>query len=431
MGCAKNLVDSEVMLGYLERAGYLFQADPEQADIIIINTCGFIQPARLEAEEQFLKAIELKRSAGPKTLVAAGCYVEREEDSLRRRFPEIDLWTGVKDTHHIVDLLSGGGYRRSDSVFLYDHRSPRRRSTPPAFAYVKISEGCSHRCGFCAIPLIKGPYRSRSVSSIIEEVTTLVTEEVQEINLISQDSTSFASDRHEREGLARLLEVLLKSTAVKWIRVLYGYPERITDRLIEVMGESRICSYFDTPFQHADPGLLHQMKRGLDGSQALRLIERVRNKIPDAAWRTSLIVGFPGEGPREFDALKRFVVNSEIDHLGVFTYSPEPGTACHHLGDPVPEKEKNRRRGEIMEIQSGISRSRNRRYVGRRMDVLIEGRLKKESGVLVGRTRYQAPEVDGLVFIDFESDEFPHAGSIQTVEITDSEVYDLFGVIKT
>jgi ribosomal protein S12 methylthiotransferase len=426
-GCAKNLVDSEVMAGYLGQAGFEFVEDPKNADIIILNTCGFIQPSKDEAEDAIQDALSLKKKSGSQRIVVAGCYSERYEPTLRERYPDIDAWLGVKDFDKIVKVVEGKGFSASDRTYLYSHKTPRAISTPASWAYLKISEGCSHQCAFCSIPLIKGAYRSRPTSSIVEEARHLVSGGVREINLISQDTTYFGRDKGRPEGLARLLEELVKIRELEWIRILYGYPEEITDALVEVMQEPKICSYLDIPFQHSDPALIRKMKRAMHGRRALELLEKIRKKLSPAAIRTSIIVGFPGEGRREFEDLRAFVKEAEFDHLGVFTYSKEEGTDACALGDPVEESIKQRRRDQIMEIQAGISSKKLKAYIGRTVDILIEGVWKDDPRFLIGRGRFQAPEVDGVIFARPVEQGNPALGPIQKVEITDSEVYDLHG----
>jgi ribosomal protein S12 methylthiotransferase len=428
LGCAKNLVDSEVMLGYLAEKGYAFVSQPEEADIIIINTCGFIHPARNEALDALQAAVGLKKKDRNKKIFASGCYVERNYEELKEYFPDVDGWFGVKDFDKIVQVVEGSPYSEAQSSFLYDHRSPRLLSTPAGWAYVKISEGCSHGCSFCAIPQIKGAYRSRPISSIVREVENLTSNGVKEIDLISQDTTYYGRDFGKKEGLPLLLEKLLEIRSLSWIRLLYGYPEEVSDRLLEVMQEERVCSYLDIPFQHADSGIIKIMKRGLDGKRALHLIEKIRKKLPDTALRTSLIVGFPGEAQKEFEILEHFVRQAQFDHLGVFTYSKEANTDCYPLGDPVGQEEKERRKEKLMGIQSEISFKINGRYLNRQLDVLIEGHLEQDKTVLFGRGKFQAPEVDGVVFIDTEGKDSRRINAIHKVEITDRDIYDLYGV---
>ena len=427
LGCAKNLVDSEVMLGALKKAGYGFASRPEEADVIVVNTCGFIGPARAEAEETLAAMLDLKRAAPSKTVVAAGCYVERDRAGLEAKFPGVDAWTGVRSFDQISALVEGRPVRRSARTYLYSDASPRLVTTPGAWAYVKISEGCSHRCGFCAIPLIKGPYRSRAISSIVREARALTDQGVKEIDLISHDSTWFGRDRHVRDGLARLLERLGRVPGLEWLRFLYGYPEEITDRLLDAMTGPKVCRYFDIPFQHADGRVLKAMGRGFAGPRALRLIERLRTRLPGAAIRTSLIVGFPGEGKKEFAGLKRFVREARFDHLGVFSYSPERGTAAWSRPDTVSPEEKEDRRREIMALQAPIALSLNRRRVGRSIDVLVEGPDPEAPGRWLGHARFQAPEVDGVVRFSLPPGLAEPPAPIVRVAVTSADPYDLSG----
>lgn len=429
LGCAKNLVDSEVMLGYLEKAGYTFVARPQEANVVIVNTCGFIRPAKEESAQTLTQASHLKKRDDRKKIVAIGCYVERDKYILQKRFPEIDLWLGVNDFHHIVEAVEGEPFQKSPSCFLYDHSSPRILSTPPGWTYLKISEGCSHQCSFCAIPLIKGSYRSRTLSSIVTEAEILAGRGVKEINLISQDSTYYGQDIGLKNGLAALLRHLIPIKDIEWIRVLYGYPEEITDALLEVMQEEKICSYLDLPFQHSHPQIIKRMKRAMDGKRALRLIEKIRKKIPDLALRTSLVVGFPGEGKDEFENLINFVREARFDHLGVFTYSQEEGTDCFSLGDPVKESVKKRRKEKIMNTQADISFQNNSRYLHQHLEVIIEGTLREDPSQLVGRSRFQAPEVDGVIFLHSPLPLANIVNTIQKVEINAYDIYDLYGNI--
>lgn len=427
LGCAKNLVDSEVMLGYLEKEAYTTVADLEKADIIIINTCGFIQSARKEAKDSLEEACALKKRAKRKKIVAAGCYVQKSKEELVKEFPDVDIWMGVNDFDKIIPIIEEKPYKSSSSCFLYNHLSPRRLSTPPSWTYVKISEGCSHQCSFCAIPMIKGPYQSRNISSIIQEVTVLASQGIKEINFVSQDSTYFGRDMGLEDSLVFLLKELIKIQKICWIRILYGYPEEISDSLLEIMQEEKICSYLDIPFQHSDTKIIKKMKRGLDGVKALKLMAKIRKKLPDIVFRSSLVVGFPGEGKKEFSNLVNFVREARFDHLGVFTYSPEKETSSFELGNPIQEEEKEERRVKILELQKRISFKNNAKYLNKQVDVLIEGCLRQDPSVLVGRTQFQAPEVDGVVFIDASEKSPDIVNTIQKVEITDRDEYDLFG----
>jgi len=427
LGCAKNLVDSEVMLGHLRKVGFRLTPRQEEADILIINTCGFIRPARQEAKTAIRRAMNFKRRRPGRRVIVAGCYVQQSKDRLAAEFPEVDAWLGVGDFNRIDRLAAGQDIRPSRRTFLYSHLSPRLVSTPSSWAYLKISEGCSHRCSFCSIPAIKGPYRSRSQASILAEARRLAARGVKELNLISQDSTSYGRDLNLKHGLARLLENLDAVRGLEWIRILYGYPEEVSEALLEAMRAPKVCRYLDLPFQHASPGIIQAMGRGLAGDKALRLLERVREVLPQTVLRTSLIVGFPGEGPREFKELTKFVRQARFDHLGVFIYSPEEGVPAMGLGDPVPPAEKIRRRRELMLIQQEISFQNNRKYIGRRLEVLLDKPLNARPRQALGRTRFQAPEVDGVVKVSSLAPLADRLHSVCQVEITRAGVYDLHG----
>ena len=430
LGCAKNLVDSEVMLGILEKQNYDLVPEIEKAEIIIINTCGFIHPARQEARDAITKAVQEKNKRKNKKIIVTGCYVQRNPESLHKAFPEVDAWTGVKDFDKIGKIIEGKTYQSAQNCYLYDHTSPRLISTPPSWVYVKISEGCSKHCSFCAIPSIKGPYRSRKISSIAKEVENFVAKGIKEINLVSQDTTFYGRDLQLKQGLVSLLGELLKIKGLEWIRILYSYPEEVSDSLLNIMREEKICSYLDIPFQHSHPFITKRMRRGLDGKKSLQLLERIRKRIPDVAIRTTLMVGFPGEGKQEFEDLKAFVKNARFDHLGVFTYSPEKGTKCFELGDPVKEKVKLRRKENIMDIQAEISYENNLKYIGESIDTLIEGTLKQDQTLMVGRGQFQAPEVDGIIFVSSGDIQTEIFNTIQKVEITGRDVYDLYGSLS-
>lgn len=429
LGCSKNLVDSEVMLGCLKKEGFSFVPDPEEADTIIINTCGFIKPARLEAETAIRKSILVKEKSSGKKIVVAGCYVERSKHELKHMFPEVDVWTGVKDFNKIASIVSGRKYRQGSETFLYNHSTPRLITTPISYAYVKISEGCAHACSFCAIPLIKGSYKSRSLASIVEEARILAGQGIKEINLISHDTTWYGRDRGLKNGLAKLLKKLSDVSGLAWIRFLYGFPEEITSELLEVMADSKICRYLDIPFQHADARIIKAMKRRYDGRSALSLLEKIRSKLPDVAIRTSLIVGFPGETRKEFEALKRFVISAGFEHLGVFIYSPEPGTKAFSLGDRISESEKESRRQELMAVQAEISRKKNQLYIGREIEVLIDSRCPGNKHRFMGHARFQAPEVDGKVEITVPASRSRLASPLVMVRIISASTYDLKGIM--
>lgn len=426
LGCAKNLVDSEVMLGCLRGAGYGFVRAPEDADVVIVNTCGFIRPARDEADDVIRRLSRLKKKHPEKTVAVAGCYVKKDREALRRTFPAIDVWLGVGSYDRIVEAVEDHSVREPAGTFLYDHRSPRLLSTPSGWAYLKVSEGCSHRCAFCSIPSIKGPYRSRSISSVAAEAEAMAGSGIREIVLISQDTTYYGRDRGMKDGAAKLLRRLAHTDGLEWVRMLYGHPDEVSDALLDALTEDKVCPYLDIPFQHSDPGIVKRMKRRMDGARALRLIEKIRKRLPDIALRTSLIVGFPGEGAKEFHGLMQFVREARFNHLGVFTYSPEAGTAAAALDDRLTSEEKERRRDEIMELQAGISRAHNEAFVGRRMKVILEGPLAQGRG-FKARTKYQAPEVDGVVIIEAGAAALKTGDPVVEVEITGADTYDLKG----
>lgn len=423
------MVDSEVMLGVLKKNGFRPVADIRLAEVIIINTCGFIQPARRESRKAIRRALNAKRRDPAKNVIVAGCFVERDRESLMAEFPEVDAWTGVTDFHRIDRLVKGLSINESSGTFLYDHRSPRIITTGPSWAYVKISEGCAHRCAFCAIPIIKGPYKSRPVASVLHEARNLASLGIRELDLVSHDSTWYRRDKGERDGLSRLLEALTKVRGLPWIRFLYGYPGEINDRLLEVMSDAKICRYLDLPFQHSHAAVIKAMKRGIDGPRALELLGKIRRKLPGVAIRTSLIVGFPGEGQKEFENLKEFVREARFNHLGVFTYSPERDTPAWPLGDPVSSQEKEARRRELMEIQAGISREIIGSYVGRKIKVIIEGASPKKGVAFRGRARFQAPEVDGIVELSCPEEPSGAFQPIVTAEIVSAGTYDLKGKV--
>jgi len=431
LGCAKNLVDSEVMMGHLRKSSHVFVPSPEEADIIIINTCGFIKPAKDEAENAIQNALSVKHKNKKVRIIVTGCYVERYISVLRNNYPEVDVWLGVKDFDKIVHAVQDKPIKRSKHTFLYDHDSPRFISTSPVWAYIKISEGCSHNCSFCTIPMIKGFYRSREIESIIQEVEILVSKGIREINIISQDTTFFRRDRGEKTGLIQLLQKLAYIPNLQWIRLLYCYPEEITGSLLEIMQEDKICSYLDIPFQHSHPRIIKSMNRGMDSSKSLNLLQSIRKVLPDVSIRTSLIVGYPLEGEKEFAHLLDFVRTARFDNLGVFKYWHEEGTDVFHMGDPVSDHVKNQRQEDVMTLQMEISRKTNKKYLKKTIDVLLEKPKQGHNHVWTGRSQYQAPEVDGRIYVENVMIKNPLDKPIHKVEIRASEVYDLHGVLSS
>ncbi len=451
LGCAKNLVDSEVMLGHLARAGCVFVQDPAEADVILVNTCGFIEAAREESIETILEAAELKKTGRLKRLVVAGCMVQRYAGELKNTLPEVDAFIGLDQLDRVVEsagveprkavltsdlpLLRPGKRAAGPtataawgpSTYLYDEHTPRSLATPAWTAYLKIAEGCDHTCAFCAIPSFRGLFRSRDLDSIRAEAEALSQRGVREVSLIAQDSSHYGRDIGLTEGLAALLTGLNDIEALRWIRLHYLYPNTITQKLIDTMAAlPRVVDYVDLPLQHAHPATLKRMRRGGSGETHLKLLDRFRAAMPDGALRSTFIVGFPGETEEEFAALLEFVDAARFDHLGVFTYSHEESTPAYTTVDDVPTEVKESRRDRLMELQRGIATAANEGRVGRTVEVLVEGAHAETEHLLVGRTRGQALDVDGQVLIN---DGQAAAGSFVRVELTDVAGYDLVGRI--
>ncbi len=436
LGCAKNLVDTEIMLGHLDRHGCTYVEEPDQADVIVINTCGFIGPAREESIQTILETAELKKSGNLKRLVVAGCMVQRYRDQLQANIPEVDAFIGLDELPGVVasaGLIPGpepeNPARTGPSQSLYDHLAPRHLATPSWTAYLKIAEGCDHTCSFCAIPSFRGSFRSRTVEDLVAEAERLARGGVRELNLIAQDTSGYGRDRGRTDDLPRLLEALDAVEGLHWIRIHYLYPNTVTDRLISAMAElPKVVNYVDIPLQHADPAVLSRMLRGGSAESHGKLLARFRNRMADPAFRTTLIVGFPGETDGEFRNLLEFIREVRFDHVGVFTYSHEESTSAHELPDDIPEERKEERRDEIMELQAGIVTSRNRERVGRTVEVLVEGVHPETEHLLTGRTSGQSQDVDGQVLINDGSAE---PGSFREVELTDTAGYDLVGRITS
>jgi ribosomal protein S12 methylthiotransferase len=438
LGCPKNLVDSEVMMGMLARQGFQITTDSEAAEVLVVNTCGFIDSARQESVDTILEMAQLKQTGNLKRLVVAGCLVERYRDELLREIPEIDALIGVNQLKEIESAVEPNGRRRlpvySDGatvpeLYLYDETTPRLRATAPYTSYVKIAEGCDHTCAFCIIPKLRGVFRSRSPESIIREVEMLAAQGVKEFVLISQDTTTYGSDLALVEGLARLVDSIAAVPGVEWVRFMYCYPTAITDELLRVMAaRPNVCKYFDIPLQHASRRVLQRMRRGGNRESYERLIERIRRRIPGVAIRTTFIAGFPGEREEDFDELVEFVKTAEFDRVGVFTYSDEVNAAAFELDEKVDPALAARRGARLMKEQLRVSRRRNRKLVGQRVRVLLEGRSKESDLLLEGRMETQAPEIDGSVLInDVCCGIEPRPGDFVTVEITEAQDYDLVG----
>jgi ribosomal protein S12 methylthiotransferase len=434
LGCAKNLVDTEVMLGHLDRAGCEFVTDPAEADVVVVNTCSFIEDARKESIQAILEAAALKRSGSVRRLVVAGCLVQRYSEELRRELPEVDAFVGLDQLDSIVPAVAP----RSDlpilralpaprSTFLYGADTPRRLATAPWTAYVKIAEGCDHTCSFCAIPAFRGSFRSRTTEDVAAEAERLAAGGVRELNLIAQDSSHFGRDRGDARGLAGLLERLDAVPGLRWIRVHYLYPNTVTDRLIETMAVlPRVVPYVDMPLQHAHPDTLRRMRRGGSAESHLALLDRFRRAMPGCALRSTFIVGYPGETEEEFDALLAFVREVRFDHVGVFPYSHEVATRAHEETDDVPAEVKRERRERLLEAQRAIAFERNASRIGETVVVLLEGAHPETEHLLVGRLATQAADVDGQVLVN---DGFAEPGTFARLEITDAAGYDLVGRI--
>ncbi|MBN1283108.1 MAG: 30S ribosomal protein S12 methylthiotransferase RimO [Proteobacteria bacterium] len=427
LGCPKNLVDSEVMLGALLRAGFGITEDASRADVIIVNTCAFIEDAKREAIDAILEMARFKSEGKARLLVVAGCLPQRYEEEIEDLFPEVDIFVGAGEFHRIADILVAWEGRRSIHVarpeFLYDHGSPRIQATPPHTAYIKIAEGCFHPCSFCIIPSIRGGFRSREPQSVVEEGRQLIARGVRELNLIAQDTTGYG--RGKGSDIASLVEGLAGISGEKWIRIMYAYPHDFPMRLIDVMRDHRdVCRYLDIPIQHISDRILKSMRRKGDAAEIRGLILRLRAEIPEIALRTSLIVGYPGETEAEFEELCAFVREARFEHLGAFAFSPEEGTAAAKLKGRVPADVAEERRRLIMELQQRVAREKNAALVGKRMKVLVEGLSEESEHLIQARHEGQAPDIDGVVYINEGN---PKVGEFAEVEITDSHDYDLVG----
>ncbi|HEU5463184.1 MAG TPA: 30S ribosomal protein S12 methylthiotransferase RimO [Candidatus Binatia bacterium] len=435
LGCARNLVDSEVMAGILQRSSFEIVQQPDAADVVMVNTCGFIGAAKEESIETILDVAQLKKQGRLKKLVVAGCLSQRYSGELAAELPEVDLFIGTGEVPRIAEILRE---HQSNAVrrqyvglprYIYDETTPRLRSTAAHTAFVKVSEGCDHKCAFCIIPQLRGPHRSRSIDSVIGEAAALAQSGVKEINLIAQDLTAYGRDRKDGTTLCALLKELAQIEKLHWIRLLYAYPNFLEDGLLEVIRDSdRICNYIDIPLQHVSKPVLQRMRRGKSGSAVRETVARLRAGIPQLTLRTSLIVGFPGETDDDFAALLDFVEETRFERLGVFKYSDEEGTTAARLSEQVPDTEKERRWQELMELQSGISRKKNEALIGSMQRVIID-EFDFESNKLSGRTQSHAPEVDGCVWIENSSKTVLQPGDMVDVKIVQALDYDLIGEI--
>ncbi len=429
LGCAKNLVDTEVILGILNERSWTITPNPADADILIVNTCAFITSAKEESITTILNFAEYKTSGHCKSLIVAGCLGQRYKQELLDEMPEIDAIIGTGAWNRIIEAVDEtlNGNRViliGDKEIIYDAKTPRLRTTPDYTAYVKIAEGCDHRCAFCAIPLIRGRQISRPIEDIKSEVERLANEGVKEINLIAQDSTNYGRDLYGKVRLADLLRELVKVEKIHWIRILYAYPQSFTDELIDLIAtETKICNYVDLPLQHADDNVLKRMHRPDTRASIETLLKKLREKIPGVSIRSTFIVGYPGETDEEFETLKNFLQEQRLDKVGVFVYSPEEDTPAYNMDGQISEEVAQERYHELMSIQSLISQEVNETLKGKELEVLIEGRDAEVEEVVEGRSYREAPEVDGQIYI--ENDRRSKAGDIVKVKVLDGFVYDL------
>ncbi|MDF0665530.1 MAG: 30S ribosomal protein S12 methylthiotransferase RimO [Nitrospira sp.] len=452
LGCSKNQVDSEIMLGSLVAEGFQLTGDPKQADVVIVNTCGFIEEAKEESINTVLEHGRLKKTGTCRVLIAAGCLAQRYQGDLLKELPELDAVVGTGEFGRIADicrdlLAPKKRHRRlwiSQPPYLYDELAPRLRLGKQHSAYVKIAEGCNRNCTFCAIPLMRGKQRSRLVESIVAEARLLADEGVKEINLISQDTVNYGVDLGLREGLVRLLRELVKVEGLRWIRPFYLYPQQVTDDLLDLYaGEEKITKYIDMPLQHINDRMLKRMHRLGDRPAIEALVDRIRARIPAVTFRTAFIVGFPGETDAAFTELNDYVEQAEFDRVAVFHYSDEEGTGAADLDEKVEREIMDERRNTLLSLQESISAAKGRVKVGSTLEVLIDGRSEETQHVLEGRHEGLAPEIDGVVYIDEDSTSNTHVhhprlemsspkpGDFCTVEITDAAAYDLVGRIVT
>jgi ribosomal protein S12 methylthiotransferase len=460
LGCPKNLVDSEVMMGYLARAGAELTRRAEDADIIVVNTCSFIDSAQQESVNTILEMAAHKTAGKAKKLVVAGCLVERFRDQIQKDIPEVDAVVGTGELEKILSATGVATEPANNSPFviltsrpegdaraargrfsretwdgaiadlpnyLYDEDTPRILATPGHMAYIKIAEGCDHPCTFCIIPQLRGQFRSRRFESVIAEAERLAQSGVREITLIGQDTTCYGEDFGLKDGLALLLDRLAAIEDLRWVRFLYAYPNKITGKLLDtIAAHEKICSYMDVPLQHASASVLKRMKRGGGAEVFLRSIEKMRRVVPDLTLRTSFIVGFPGETEKEFDELCGFIREAQFDWMGAFSYSDQDGATAYGLDKKLSQREIERRRKHLMSIQRQISKKKKKSLVGREYDLLLEGESEETELLLEGRTSMHAPEIDGKVFVnDVPEDIDPQPGRFYRCQITESHEYDL------
>ena len=438
LGCTKNQVDSEIMLGTLAADGFELTGNPKKAEVVIINTCGFIEEAKQESINSILEHAKLKESGACRVLIAAGCLAQRYQGDLLKELPELDGVVGTGEFAKIAaicrDLLTPRPRRQqlwiSQPPYLYDEMAPRLRLGLPHSAYVKIAEGCNRNCAFCAIPLMRGKQRSRPVDSIAAEVRQMTAQGVKEINLISQDTVNYGVDLGLRHGLVALLRELVKIDGLRWIRPFYLYPQQVTDELLDLYaGEERLAKYIDMPLQHINSLMLKRMHRLGDRRTIETLVERIRSRIPGVTFRTAFIVGFPGETDETFEELRRYVEQAQFDRVAAFLYSDEEGTPAVDFGGKIERSLMEERRNELLAVQEAIASAKNVDRIGSTLDVLVDGPAEEDGHWLEGRHEGLAPEIDGVVYIkgSEHSETIPQPGDYVKVHITDADTYDLTG----
>lgn len=427
LGCPKNLVDSEQVLGWLTQSGFALTNELESAEVVIVNTCGFLQAAVDESLKELRRLARLKKQGNCQALIAAGCLVSRYPDLVRKAVPEVDDCVGVLELHRVAKVTAKalGIPLRRQEVLGEPPYAPRIVSTPGWYAYLKVAEGCDRTCTFCAIPAIRGRQKSRPMEELLTEARELVGQGVRELIVIAQDTTRYGIDLYGKPMLADLLRGLVAIDGVKWVRLLYCYPTAVSHRLIEAMAESeKVARYIDIPLQHSHPDILRAMQRGGDDGFYEQLIERLRMAMPDIAIRTTFIVGFPGETEGHFEHLLQFVKAMRFDRLGVFVFSPEPGTPAAQLPHQVPYEVAEERKHRLLMEQRKISRKRNQSFVGRELEVVLES-FDRSKGVYKARSQYEAPDIDGMVLVRGERRRDGQLGSFTTVRVVGAEVYDL------
>jgi ribosomal protein S12 methylthiotransferase len=439
LGCPKNLVDTEMMLGSLMNDGYQVVEDAESADTVVVNTCGFIEASKKESIDKIIEMGDLKGSGRLKNLVVAGCLTQRYKDDLVESLPEADLFVGSGEFQNLAKILKDKESGSTQKTFfklptyLQDDKTPRVNSQPRHRAYLKISEGCKKRCAFCAIPLIRGNLQSRKLEGILSEAKLLVAGGVKELIVVSHDFTDFGWDLRRKNAEAKespyeLLKTLSDHSGAKWIRVLYLYPDGIDDKMIQLFKErDNLVKYFDMPLQHINNQMLKSMNRRMTREHVEQAVAKIRNEIPDAVIRTQFIVGFPGETEEQFQELLEFVKEQKFDRVGCFKYSIEESTKAGEMENQISEKVKQRRHDQLMEAQNQISREKHQAYIGRTIEVMVEGVSEETELLLVGRNSQQAPEIDGVTYIN---DGVANVGDIVRVQITESMDYDLVGAIQ-